>query len=369
MQHAPNYWPTEDWRTAPPEEVQVDPAILAQMLEYIDATIPGLHNILIVRHGYLAFETYYQGFHKDSYNNIASATKSIVSLLIGIALAEGKLTSIDQPMLDFFPELASQETDPRKHAVTLRHLLNLTGGFSHEFPHEYWLNPVALAIQRPMLHQPGEVFYYDSHDVDILAGILTRVTGMNAATYAHTTLFATLGIWQHDNMRFIWQREPQGAHTWHGDAYWDEQNGFPWKVDPQGHNTGSFGLHLTARDMAKIGYLCLKQGTWNGSHMLPAAYFTQSIHQQSAGGPPLNTPYGFLWWLTTHQGHPAFFASGYSGRLIYVIPSLDLVIVTTASTLTVRDHPDQAKQITDLIPRFIFPALHDMDGSPTMHTT
>src|SRR5258708_923222 len=144
-QHIRDYWPTDEWQTASPQDMQIDPALLSHMQEYIEAELPGLHSLLIVRHGYLAFEAYYQGFHQNSYHNIASATKSILSLLIGIALGEGKLTSVDQPMLAFFPEWSQWETDLRKQAVTLCHLLSLTGGFSPEFPHEYWLNPVQLA--------------------------------------------------------------------------------------------------------------------------------------------------------------------------------------------------------------------------------
>lgn len=359
-QHRHDYWPTDEWQTASPQDMHIDSALLRHMQEYIEMELPGLHSLLIVRHGYLAFEAYYQGFHKDSYHNIASATKSIISLLIGIALGEGKLTSVDQPMLAFFSEWAERETDPRKQAVTLRHLLNLTGGFSPEFPHEYWLNPVQLAVERLMAHQPGEVFYYDSQGVDILASILTRVTGMSAAAYAHATLFAELGIWHQEHARFTWKHDPQGAHTWHGDALWDEQNGYLWKVDPQGYSTGGFGAHLTAREMAKIGYLCLNRGVWNGKRLLPESYFTESTHQQSAGGPPVHTAYGYLWWITEYQGHATFFASGYGGQVISVIPSLDLVVVTTASSSTVRSHPQQFEQIRDLLPRFILPALHEI---------
>lgn len=356
--HKHDYWPTDGWQTASLQDMHIDPIMLSHMQKYIEQELPGLHSLLIVRHGYLAFEAYYQGFHQNSYNNVASVTKSLISLLIGIALGEGKLTSVDQPMLEFFPEWADQETDQRKQAVALHHLLSLTGGFSPEFPHEYWLHPVQLAVARPMVHQPGEEFFYDSQGVDILSGILTRITGMSAAAYADATLFAELGIWRQENSRFTWKNDPQGAHTWHQDADWDEHHGYLWKSDPQGYSTGGFGAHLTAREMAKIGYLCLNQGIWNGKRLLPEAYFTESTQRQSAGGPPIDTAaYGYLWWITEHQGHATFFASGYGGRMIYVIPSLDLVVVTTASSNAMRSRPQQTEQIRDLVPRFILPAL------------
>lgn len=351
-----SYWPTTDWQTALPREVGLDPAKLLQMQEYILANVPGLHGLLIVRHGYLAFEQYYQGFHRRSYNSISSATKSVVSMLIGVALARGLVNNLDQHILDFFPDYARAETDTRKHAITLRHLLSLQTGFAHEFPDQYWLNPVHKALARPMKQQPGAQFYYDSQGVDILSGLLTRIAGKNAAAFADATLFKTLGIWLAQNAHFTWKSDPHGAHTWHSDALWDEQSGYLWKVDPQGNSTGSFGAHFTAREMAKLGFLYLNNGSWDGEQLVPSSYVADSTRQQSAGGWPLHLPYGYLWWLTQHSHHRAYFASGFGGKLIYIIPELDLLVVTIASTERARVDHEQDKAITDLIPNFIVPA-------------
>jgi CubicO group peptidase (beta-lactamase class C family) len=327
------------------------------MQAHIDEHVPVLHGLLIVRHGYLIFEEYFQGFHRHSYNNISSVTKSIVSMLIGVALAQGLLTNLDQRLLDFFPEQAVEEQDPRKHAVTLRHLLNMQTGFSKELPHEYWLNPVQLAVERPMEGVPGEQFYYDSQSVDILSGILTLVTGQNAAEFADATLFKTLGIWREKEARFTWQNDPQGAHTWQKDALWDETAGYLWKIDPQGNNPGGFGAHLMAREMAKLGYLYLNNGYWDGTQIVPAAYVQNSTRQHSEGGAPIHVPYGYLWWITRHENYTVFFASGFGSKLIYVIPALDLVVVTIASTENAARNPKQNEDIRELIPRFILPAI------------
>ena len=222
-----DYWPTDDWKTSTPQEQGVNQTLLAQLDAYAQVCVPSIHSLLLIRHGYVVFEEYYHGFHKHSYHSVSSITKSVISALIGLALDNGLLTSLNQHVFDFFPEYAVQTTDSRKQALTLRHLMSLTGGFSHEFPHEYWLHPVQLALERPMESQPGEQFYYDSQGVDILSGVLTRVTGRNAATFAYATLFKTLGIWQENTARFVWQKDPMGTHnTWHGDAYWDEKDGF-----------------------------------------------------------------------------------------------------------------------------------------------
>lgn len=347
-----NYWPTETWQYATPQQVGMDSAIIEQISNYASTCVPDIHSLLIVRHEYLIFEKYYHGFQQQSYLSISSATKSIISALVGVALSQGFLTNLDQHALDFFPEYASGETDPRKQALTLRHLLALTGGFAHEFPENYHLNPVQLALARSMLHWPGQEFYYDSQGVDILSGILTRATGRNAATFAYETLFKTLGIWQEETARFVWKTDPAGAHIWHEHAYFDEKDGFLWKIDPQGNNPGGFGIHLTAREMAKMGYLYLNKGYWDGKQLIPEEYVAESTRQQSDGGPPVNVPYGYLWWITQHESHAAFFASGYGGKCIYIIPSLDLVLVSTGSS---KQGPQSHFQA--ILERFILPAI------------
>ena len=352
-----DYWPTEDWKEVAPQDVGVDASILSQMRDYIAEYIPGLHGLLIVRHGYLTFEEYYQGFHRGSYNSISSATKSVISMLVGVALTQGLFTSLDQHMLDFFPGIATKEQDPRKREVTLRHLLSLQTGFSKPMPDEYWRNPVQLALERPMERRPGEQFYYDSQGVDILSGILTRVTGNNAATFADATLFKKLGIWRGNDARFTWKNDPDGAHVWHEFAFWDEKNGYLWKVDPQGNNPGGFGAHFTAREMAKLGYLYLNNGVWDGEQIVPASYVQDSTHQHSEGGWPVHLPYGYLWWVTQHGNNDAFFASGFGSKLIYVVPALDIVIVTIVSSEKALKDAEQEKEVLNLISRFILSAI------------
>lgn len=353
-----SYWPITDWQEADPQAMDIDPVQLARMQDHIHQHVPGLHGFLIVRHGYLVFEQYYQGFHRHSYNSISSATKSVISMLVGIALAQGLLKSLDQPMLDFFPEYAAGEHDPRKQAITLRHLLSLQTGFSRETPDEYWRNPVQLSLERPMERQPGEQFCYDQ-GIDILSGILTLATGKNAAAFADATLFKTLGIWREPEARFTWKNDPDGMHVWHEYAFWDEKEGYLWKIDPQGNNPGGFGTHFTAREMAKLGYLYLNHGYWNGEQLIPSAYVMESTRQQSEGGWPIHLPYGYLWWVTQHGQYDAFFASGFGSKLIYVLPALDLVIVTIASTERALKDREQDKAIRDLIPDFILPAIKE----------
>jgi CubicO group peptidase (beta-lactamase class C family) len=359
-------FPSNDWQGATPQDVGMDEAQLALMHAHIHKHMPGLHALLIVRHGYLAFEQYYQGFHHNSYHNVSSVTKSVISILIGAALAQGLLKNLDQHMLDFFPEYAAKISDSCKRAITLRHLLSLKTGFSQKFPDQFWLNPVQSALERPMEQEPDKEFFYDNLSVDILSGILTRLTGKKAAAFAAETLFKRLGIWQTEAARFTWRTDPHGANTWHADALWDEKDGYLWKVNLQGGNTGSFGAHFTAREMAKLGYLYLNKGIWDGEQIVPAAYVSDSIKKHSNGGPPVNAHYGYLWWIEQLEGHHAFFASGFGGKLIYVLPTLDLIIVTTASTERAKKDERQEQTIKALIPRFILPAVLKNVRSDTM---
>ena len=355
QQHAG--FPTTEWQTCEPEAVGFQPDLFVQMQKYTDEHVPGLHGLLIIRYGYLAFERYYHGFHQQSLNSVSSVTKSFISALVGVALAQGHISSLDQPLLDFFPEIASLAENPRKQTITLHHLLSLQTGFTEQYPYEFWRDPVRSALMRPMVEQPGTHFFYDNLSVDILSGLLTRVTGMRAAMFADRTLFATLGIWHSSDTRFAWKQEGTGPHTWHEDGLWDEQDGYPWKVTLQGTSTGSFGAHFTAREMAKLGFLYLNYGQWDGTQVIPQDYIAAATRKQSNGGPPVNANYGYLWWVEQVRGVQTFFASGFGGKYIYVIPELDLVVVTTASTQQARKDREQHNTIRALIPNFLLPAL------------
>lgn len=351
------YWPTTDWQEAGPQEIGMNPHVLSQMQIFIEEHLPGLHSLLIVRHGYLVFEAYYQGYSQKSYHSLASGTKSIISMLVGRALSLGLLHNLDQRLLEFFPDYASQEHDPRKQAITLHALLSMQAGFSTQIPDTIPLNPVQFAIERSMERQPGEQFFYDNWGASILSGILTRVTGKSAAAFADQTLFKTLGIWRDETARFTWRNDPQGVHTWHEYDRWDEQEGYLWKIDSQGNNTGAAGAHLTTREMAKLGYFYLNRGYWDGEQIVPENYVRDSTRKQSEGGPPINVPYGYLWWITQLGNASAFFATGFGGQRIYVVPAFDLVVAMTASPSRADKDPEQHNVLHALVPRFILPAI------------
>lgn len=304
---ARDYWPTDDWRERLPREVGLDGSRLETMDRHIQEQMPQIYSVLVVRHGYLAFEKYYQGYHADIPFEVASVTKSVTSALVGIALDEYYLRSIDQRLVEFFPEFYAPELDTQVKDISIRHLLTMSSGFnwSEDGP---WFWPrssswMRFAAAMTIVNEPGERFSYNTPAAHLLSGILTKATKMSMAEFAQNNLFDPLGI-----------AAPQ------------------WLSDPDGFTAGAHGLYLLARDMAKFGYLYLNQGQWDGRRIVPARWVEDSTQKHLDGGFPQQVDYGYLWWVTRDGGYAQYFAAGYGGQYIVVIPDLDMVIVITSDT-------------------------------------
>ncbi|MBI5667043.1 MAG: serine hydrolase [Chloroflexi bacterium] len=302
-----DYWPTDGWREHLPEAVGLDAARLDAMNRHIQERLPHIYSVLVVRHGSLAFEQYYQGFHADIPFEVASVTKSVTSALVGIALEQRYLRSIQQRLVEFFPEFYSDSLDSQVKDITIEHLLTMSSGFhwSEDAP---WFWPrsgswMRFAAGMTIIYPPGEQFAYNTPATHLLSGILTRATGTPLAEYTQRNLFDPLGI-----------APPE------------------WMTDPEGYTTGAHGLRLRARDMAKLGYLYLNRGEWDGQQLVPADWVDISTRRHITGGFPQQADYGYLWWVTAERGYSYYFAAGYGGQYIAVIPNLDVVVVITSQT-------------------------------------
>jgi CubicO group peptidase (beta-lactamase class C family) len=301
-----DYWPTADWRTAPPEEYGIDPAALADVDGRVPSETPDLSALLVVRHGYLVFERYYGGHTSDQAINVRSITKSVTGTLIGIALAEGQLRDLDQTVGELIPDRIPAGADPNVANVTLRQLLTMTSGLAWDAATDYptliasddW---VALTLSLPVVGVPGETFVYNSGGSHLLAVILAAATGRDTLDYGNEKLFRPIGM------------KPKA-----------------WARSPQGERIGGFGLELTARDMARFGNLYLNGGVWDGEQVVSADWVAASTTWQATGDATGGwAAYGYQWWVTaTNAGYPAYFALGYGGQHIFVVPDLDLVVVT-----------------------------------------
>ena len=314
-----DYWPTIDWRESTPDEQGMDSEHFKLLQEHIKKNLPHMRSVLVIRHGYLVFEEYFQGVPND-YQNLASVTKSVVSALIGIALQEGYIQSLDQKVVDFYPEYVTPDTDPRISDITLEHLLTMTSGLERET--EFGEDWFKSTLEQSVSGMPGKAFHYNDSAAHLLSGILTRTTHVTALEFANKYLFQPLGI-------------PIP----------------PWETDPQGNNVGGDGLSLRPREMAKIGYLYLNQGLWNGQQLIPAEW-VRTATQKHVAADILNDDYGYLWWVTTVEGHAAYYAAGFGGQFIYIVPDLDLVVVMTGNA----SFPELTQHL-EIVRQFLLPAI------------
>ena len=329
-----DYWPTHDWKTKTPQEVNVNSERLNQLHEYAQS-VETLHSILIVRSGSIIFENYYHGWSQNNYHNVNSITKSVTSALIGIALREGYLHDLDQPLLSFFPEYTPSNLDSRKQAITIRHLLSMSSGFEISSQNvETFLSDTSSTekmLDRPLAYNPGEVYGYDDVSCHFLSLILYKVTQMPLAIYAQTRLFEPLGVWRNEQgTLYPWKHGTFTVDNLHPFALWNEQNDALWSIDSRGYHVGCMGLQLTTREMAKFGYLYLNRGWWDSHSIIPEDYVQASWTQHSIT--PRSEGYGYLWFLPQWCGHTTNCAVGFGGQVIAVVPDLDLIVAFTSSS-------------------------------------
>jgi CubicO group peptidase (beta-lactamase class C family) len=271
-----------------------------------------LDSLLIARHGHIVLDASYAPYSAALPHVVNSTTKAVVGSLIAMLLKDGRLDSLDHPVLDFFGDREIANLDDRKKAITIRHLLNMTsgldwdeglGGGKEQSLQELRRDTdwVKYILDRPMAHAPGETFYYNSGGSHLLSAVITKLTGKSAADYANEVLFGPLGI-----------APPTWGH------------------DPQGVSTGGFGLWLKPRDMARFGYLYLRGGRWGDRQLLPPDWIETVNHaatdMHTSFEPGLR--YANQFWALPDRH--VFMSVGYHCQVIMVLPDPDIVAVMTA---------------------------------------
>ncbi len=331
-----DYWPTTEWRSATPETMGMDSAILKGLDSVIKSQYRNLLGILIVRKGYVVFEKYFHHSTPKQAHNVASVTKSITSALVGIAINGGYIRSVDEKVLDFFPEYDPGVEGGLKHEITLRHLLTMTAPYPFPIFHEpldrLRRQPDWVRFSLDMLGKGGRPgsFKYSTAGVHLLSAILTRTTGQCARAFANEHLFRPTG------MREIPHIEKQSFEF--KDIFGPDVSG--WLHDPDGNTSGGFGLTLTIQDMARFGFLYINKGQWDGRQVVSRAWIEESTAMNK-------NKYGYLWWLGDEDGVFAFLAKGDGGNMICCVPEKDLV-VATASTI-VRKPRDRWELVKNYI--------------------
>src|SRR6478736_188409 len=289
------------WHRSTPEEQGVDSTRLEALMTDIAAGDYGVHSLLLVRHGKIVLDANFYPYDGVRSHDIASCTKSLTSLAVGVALSQGEIASVDDTLA---AHLQGQTLDdPHKGAITLDNLLTMRSGLSCDSDPATLMSMtsapdwIGYALGLPLTSLPGTTWQYCGADTHLLSGVVTTATGLAEDELLQRTVFSPLGIQQP-----IWPRDPQGvSHGW-GDA------------------------RFQADDLARLGLLLLQKGEWNGAQLVDPDWLDRATRDRvGSSGPP--DGYGYLWWPMKN----GFKASGRGGQFLYVLPSADVVIVTTGS--------------------------------------
>jgi len=331
--------PIDEWEISTPEEQGLDGQVLSHAFAKADQ-LDFVNSIVIVRNGYLLAEVYYNGWEADEAHNFKGASTSVMSALFGIALRENFLDSLDQKMLDFFPEYNTPKLDRRKHDITIQHLLMMKAGFDKERNNYLQIynsdNWIKSTIELPLLSNPEEKFRYNTFQAHLVSGIITKASGMNTLDFANKYLMSPLKI----SIK-CWERDPQGIYF------------------------GGNHIFLTPRAMAKIGLLFLNNGELEDKQIIPTEWIEQSRKNYSEfenciWGELHDYNYGYLWWIGKIKDYEVFLEIGYAGQNVIIIPALNMVVVTTAHYDVDWDRADwQEREVLNIVANYILAAAVD----------
>lgn len=309
----------------------VDSVSLQQIQDQTES-IESVTSLLIHQGGELLAEQYFNGLRKGETTNIKSASKSIISLLVGIAVDEGYIESVDQPIRPYFEEYFEANPDPIKELITIKDLLTMRSGLETTSFHNYgpWVvsdNWVQFALDQPMAKQPGGDMAYSTGTSHLLSAILTKATGMTTKAFAEKHLFGRMDI---------------------------RIGG--WDRDPQGYYMGGNNLALSPRDMIKIGHMMLDRGTYNGRQIVSEQWVKNSFETYTRSNfNPYD--YGYMWWNKSVGGEKVYFAWGFGGQYIFVIPNLDAIVVLTGLLQNATQSRSYKEPVFDLLGESIIPYL------------
>lgn len=302
------------------------------------STIPSVTSLLVQQNGELLSEEYFNGMRASEHANIKSASKSIISLLVGIAIDHGFLEGIEQPIGPFFEDYFEKHPDSVKQALTLKELLTMRTGLETTSFHNYgrWVasdNWVWFALDQPMEEEPGGDMVYSTGTSHLLSVILTRATGMSTRDFAQQYLFGPMDI-----------------------------SAGGWDRDPQGYYMGGNNMSLRPADMMKIGQMVMNGGTYRGERIISEAWLEDSFttYTRSNFNP---YDYGFMWWKKPVGDFKVRFAWGFGGQYIFMIPELNAVVVLTGSLQNADQSRSYKEPVFELLREDILPFLRERESS------
>jgi CubicO group peptidase (beta-lactamase class C family) len=320
---------------------------------------PSVHAVVVVRNGTLLFEHYRKGYDEkwgrpigevqyaaDVKHDVRSISKSVVSLLVGIAIDRGLIRSVDEPVFTFFPEFASLRTS-EKDRILVRHLLTMSSGIEWDERKRPYTDPenseikmifapdsYRYAFEQPMAAEPGKVWNYSGGSTTLLAAIVENVTGKPLFDFARESLFTPLGI-----------------------------TDFEWRYMPNGQPAAASGLRLRPRDLAKVGQLFLNEGSWNGKQVVSTTWLRESIEPRFTVW--TGNRYGYQWWLgrSSVKGRFIDWTAGFGlgGQRLFILPTYDAVVVITAG---LYKSSIQYVVDIDILNNYVLPAIGDKYARP-----
>ena len=291
--------------------------------------LPRLNSLLISHQGQLVVEDYFNGWQGSRPANMKSASKSVISALIGIAIDEGYIESVTVPIVEYFPNHLSLQSSPEKLNITVEDLLTMQSGLKTTSNRNYgkWVlsdNWVEFALNQPLVAEPGEAMLYSTGSSHLLSAILTKAAGIDSKSFAQQYLASPLGF----SMSY-------------------------WSQDPQGIYFGGNNLEMTARQMLAFGELYLNGGQAEGRQIIPRQWIESSYQPHAESPRGQGRYYGYGWWLRDLAGLQVPVAWGYGGQLIFVIKELDLVVVATSDSTPGAGRRDHLRRLYSLVEQLI----------------
>jgi CubicO group peptidase (beta-lactamase class C family) len=278
------------------------------------AGIPQISGFIVYQHDEIQVEQYWRGNNRNRHQNIKSASKSIISTLVGLAIEQGHIESIDDPIEKYLPKYFEGLQPAEKRKITVRHLLTMSSGLESTSFGNYgrWVvssDWVRAALAGNLLSEPGTQMRYSTGDTHILSAVITAATGVSTREYAERELFRKLGV-----RIGGWDRDPQGIYF------------------------GGNNMSMNPAGLLAYGRLHLEEGFINGEQLVSKEWILQTMSRRynAISYNSRGHNYGYLWWNNTFGGHEAWFAWGYGGQYVFVMPSLDAIVVITGNPDTRR---------------------------------
>ena len=291
------------------------------------AQLPRLHSLIVARDGHILLERYFNGRKPTSLANVKSVSKSVIAALVGIA-ADRRLLSLDDPVSKYFPDM----TDPAKRAITIEDLLTMRSGLESTSSRNYgaWVKSghwVRHVFAQPLVAEPGTQMIYSTGNSHVLSAILAKATRSSTWQFAQEALAKPLGF-----SLAQWARDPQGIYF------------------------GGNEMLMTPRQMLALGHLYLHGGHVAGRQLLSEDFIEDSFEPRGRSRIS-GREYGYGWWIRDIAGRRAYYAWGFGGQYVYLIPSLDLVVVSTSAATVSEDRRDHRRSVEEIIEHLVVAPL------------